>query len=1106
MVLLPAARYVMALVAILLPAMVCVTAGYAEEQKPEIDPTADKRMRAMSEYFGELERFSVDVVHTMDTQQEGEEEQNYSDERHIVIEQPNRLAVTAAGDSEGKVVCDGKQLFAYWPTAERYLLGDAPETIAGVLEEEAALLLGAGRTAVQLAAGDSYKEFTTSATKVSLLEPEQVGNVDCDRIEIAQQNAKIILWIEQGEHPLLRKMKWELQLDTPDVDFKMPSQVVTYSNWELEHSIADETFVIEVPENAEKVDTLRMQEPGDEGPHPLVGAEAPDCELTLLEGGSQKLALLEEKKVVVLDFWALWCGPCVEALPDVDKVATEFADRDVAFFAVNLGDEPEEVREFLEKHEFKLPIALDPKSEFSHLFQVNSIPMTVIVDKQGLVQVVRIGFGHSLEQTLSDEIEAVLAGKQLAEETLQAAREARRWGEPIPAGEDAVTAKDAIEHAIAFNLRTSVEAYKVVGSRDDAWDDAAIEFLTEAARHFSSAKGCKSQMELVELAEPLVERGCDDPLVKYCHGAMLQDGLQDAASQARAMRFVEQSYHGLVERGYPANRCFAAADRIYRTLKADKNHAEKAEEFLALTQQHALETILQDDLEKNDGRTLYKYLNGFAESLPLERRSEYCEAAKVHEEKSPYVVNMLVGEYHLDAAWKTRGGGFAPEVTEEGWKGFGEHMELAREGFEKAWKAAPNRPEAATAMVRVAMGSSRSPLREMRMWFDRAVQAQLDYRTAHSHLIYGLMPRWHGSHELMYKFGVECMETDRYDTDVPYELCVALWRILQDDHNPLGNRYVQRPGIYWNVRTVCQGYIEQEGGEANIPWWKTVWLCFAYLSDQWDDAAQLLDELDSELDADALGRFPLASDVVISAVRIHSSPHADLILDAFHAADNGKREQAAAALRAILAEEGLQPAIATQVASRLQGLDWSLGFQKGVPVSLVPAGNLHGWRIVAGNWVQTPDGGIRGVSDQAGVILECEAEFGTHWQISGEVVHGKSPYNPWDAGILLNVDGRPQFSMMFNPTEEWVAAGPHKELKKHRQPFKPQGKTSKFALRVVDDTVNVWLNDDLVVEDQEIEGLSDATSSRVAIGAKYTWDGSTLTFRNLEIEQIELAK
>jgi hypothetical protein len=45
-----------------------------------------------------------------------------------------------------------------------------------------------------------------------------------------------------------------------------------------------------------------------------------------------------------------------------------------------------------------------------------------------------------------------------------------------------------------------------------------------------------------------------------------------------------------------------------------------------------------------------------------------------------------------------------------------------------------------------------------------------------------------------------------------------------------------------------------------------------------------------------------------------------------------------------------------------------------------------------------------------------------------------------------------------------------------------------------------------VVEDQEIEGLSDATSSRVAIGAKYTWDGSTLTFRNLEIEQIELAK
>ena len=58
-------------------------------------------------------------------------------------------------------------------------------------------------------------------------------------------------------------------------------------------------------------------------------------------------------------------------------------------------------------------------------------------------------------------------------------------------------------------------------------------------------------------------------------------------------------------------------------------------------------------------------------------------------------------------------------------------------------------------------------------------------------------------------------------------------------------------------------------------------------------------------------------------------------------------------------------------------------------------------------------------------------------------------------------------------------------------------------MRVAGDTVNVWLNDVLVIEDQEIEGLSAATPSRVAIGAKYAWAGSTLTYRNLVIKLIE---
>ena len=158
---------------------------------------------------------------------------------------------------------------------------------------------------------------------------------------------------------------------------------------------------------------------------------------------------------------------------------------------------------------------------------------------------------------------------------------------------------------------------------------------------------------------------------------------------------------------------------------------------------------------------------------------------------------------------------------------------------------------------------------------------------------------------------------------------------------------------------------------------------------------------------------------------------------------------------------------------------------------------------MSGKWSRTSAGDLKGVSDEAGVILECQGDFGQRWKLSGEVEYGKSRYNPWDAGVLLYVDGVPQFSMMFNPTEGWVAVAPEGELKRFRQPFTPNGKTVKFVVQVAGGTVNVWLNDVLVIQDQEVEGLSSAISPRVAIGAKYRWSGSVLTYRNLKIEPIE---
>ena len=75
--------------------------------------------------------------------------------------------------------------------------------------------------------------------------------------------------------------------------------------------------------------------------------------------------------------------------------------------------------------------------------------------------------------------------------------------------------------------------------------------------------------------------------------------------------------------------------------------------------------------------------------------------------------------------------------------------------------------------------------------------------------------------------------------------------------------------------------------------------------------------------------------------------------------------------------------------------------------------------------------------------------------------------------------------------------------KEHKKPFKPAGKTTTFVIRVEGDTVNVWLNDDLMIEDQKVAGLGNTGNNRLAIGAKYWWSGATLVYQNLEIEKLE---
>lgn len=154
---------------------------------------------------------------------------------------------------------------------------------------------------------------------------------------------------------------------------------------------------------------------GDEAPtaernsDSLVGLAAPAVKANLLDGTEFELSK-HKGKVVVLDFWATWCGPCVRALPELMKATSSFPKDKVAFVAVNQGEKANQIKKFLKQKKWEsLTVALDPQAVAGKSFKVEGIPQTVIIDKQGKIRHVHVGFSPNIGNRLKKEIQNLLS-------------------------------------------------------------------------------------------------------------------------------------------------------------------------------------------------------------------------------------------------------------------------------------------------------------------------------------------------------------------------------------------------------------------------------------------------------------------------------------------------------------------------------------------------------------------------------------------------------------------------------------------------------------------------------------------------------------------------
>lgn len=114
-----------------------------------------------------------------------------------------------------------------------------------------------------------------------------------------------------------------------------------------------------------------------------------DFTATLVDGST--FTLSDHKgKVILLNFWATWCGPCVGEMPAFPRLVEQFGD-DLVLIAVNCNESKQIVSKFLLDNSYTFPVALDPDDAVSDLYPTDGIPYTVLFDKDGNAAHITIG-------------------------------------------------------------------------------------------------------------------------------------------------------------------------------------------------------------------------------------------------------------------------------------------------------------------------------------------------------------------------------------------------------------------------------------------------------------------------------------------------------------------------------------------------------------------------------------------------------------------------------------------------------------------------------------------------------------------------------------------
>ena len=311
----------------------------------------------------------------------------------FAAERPGRLRTEMLNPAMPQVlVSDGDTLWVSAPTLHQHMAQPAPQLTPGATANDP--------VARSLDPLQAYASVREDAANVTIMGRETLlvdsGVARCVRYVVTYRPDTTVgapemlprtVWVDEASGLFVRD-SLTMRIRHPQAGLLTSVQDTRFTHLDATTSGPASLYAFTAPEGSKRVARIGAAEEVARPDH--TGEPASDFSLAGMDGRKVTLSKLKGK-VVVLDFWATWCGPCRRWMPIVEKVTKELAPKGVLLYAVNVRETKDDVRQYLTRTGVKVPVLLDADGDVATAYGAVSIPLTVIVGRDGKIVKTLVG-------------------------------------------------------------------------------------------------------------------------------------------------------------------------------------------------------------------------------------------------------------------------------------------------------------------------------------------------------------------------------------------------------------------------------------------------------------------------------------------------------------------------------------------------------------------------------------------------------------------------------------------------------------------------------------------------------------------------------------------